>query len=78
LTAVFDGDRLSSDSGVMRLALVERWRNVAVTLAAQMADRRDPSHIRHTVADVLRARMLTIGCGCPDGNEFDWWRGECF
>jgi signal transduction histidine kinase len=36
------------------LALVERRRNVAATLAAPIADRRDPSHIRRTVADVLR------------------------
>jgi hypothetical protein len=25
----------------------------------------------HTVADVLRARMLAIGCGYPDGDDFD-------
>src|SRR5260370_16936676 len=62
-TAVFDGGRRSSDRGVMLLALVERRRNVAATLAALIADRRDPSHIRHTVADMLRARMLVIGCG---------------
>ena len=43
VTAVFDGGRLSSDSGVMLLALVERRRNVAATLAALIADRRDPS-----------------------------------
>ena len=76
VTAVFDGGRLSSDSGVMLLALVERRRNVAATLAALIADRRDPSHIRHTVADVLRARMLAIGCGYPDGNDFDWLRRD--
>src|ERR1700741_975125 len=71
VTAAFDGGRLSSDSGVMLLALAERRRNVAATLAALIADRRDPSHIAHTVADVLRARMLAIGCGYPDGNDFD-------
>jgi hypothetical protein len=65
VTAVFDGGRLSSDSGVMLLALVKRRRNVAAMLAALIADRRDPSHIRHTVADVLRARMLAIGCAIP-------------
>jgi hypothetical protein len=37
-------------------------------LTAHIADRRDPSSITHTaathtVADVLRARMLAIGCG---------------
>jgi len=71
VTAAFDGGRLSSDSGVMLLALADRRRAVADTLAALIADRRDPSHIRHTVADVLRARMLAIACGYPDGNDFD-------
>ena len=69
--AAFDGGRLSSDSGVMLLALADRRRAVADTLAALIADHRDPSHITHTVADVLRARMLAIGCGYPDGNDFD-------
>ena len=76
VTAAFDGGRLSSDSGAMLLALAERRRNVAATLAAHIADRRDPAHITHTVADVLRARMLAIGCGYPDGNDFDWLRRD--
>jgi hypothetical protein len=60
----------------MLLALVERRRNVAAALAALIADRRDPSHIRHMVADVVRARMPAIGCGYPDGNDFDWLRRD--
>src|SRR6201984_201909 len=71
VTAAFDGGRLSSDSGVLLLALADRRRAVADTLAALIADHRDPAHITHTVADVLRARMLAIGCGYPDGNDFD-------
>src|SRR5436190_10351277 len=74
VTAAFDGGRLSSDAGVMLLALAERRRKVADTFAAHIADRRDRLHITHTVADVLRARMLAIGCGYPDGNDFDWLR----
>src|SRR5947207_9855803 len=74
VTAAFDGGRLSSDAGVMLLALAERRRKVADTLAAHIADRRDRLHITRTVADVLRARMLAIGCGYPDGNDFDWLR----
>ncbi len=76
VTAAFDGGRLSSDGGVMLLALAERRRKVAETLAAHIADPRDPLHITHTVADVLRARMLAIGCGYPDGNDFDWLRRD--
>ena len=67
---------MSSDAGVMLLALAERCRKVADTLAAHIADRRDPLRITHTVADVLRARMLAIGCGYPDGNDFDWLRRD--
>ena len=70
-TAAFDGGRLSSESGVLLLALADRRRAVADTLSALIADHHDPSHITHTVADVLRARMLAIGCGYPDGNDFD-------
>jgi Transposase DDE domain group 1 len=55
----------------MLLALAERRRKVADTLAAQISGPRDPLHITHTIADVLRARMLTIGCGYPDCNDFD-------
>jgi hypothetical protein len=76
VTAAFDGGRLSSDSGVMLLALAERRRRVADTLAEHIVDQRDPAHITHTVADVLRARMLAIGCGYPDGNDFDWLRRD--
>ena len=65
LTAAFDGGRLSSDSGVMLLGLAERRRGIAQTLAALIADPRDPAHITHTVADVLRARILAIACGIP-------------
>src|SRR5258708_30904091 len=68
VTAAFDGGRLSSDSGVMLLALADRRRKVSDTLAALIADRRDPSHITHTVADVVRARMLAICCGYPPCN----------
>jgi hypothetical protein len=60
----------------MLLGLAERRRNIAETLAVHIADRRNPSHIRHTVADVLRGRMLAIGCGYPDGNDFDWPRRD--
>src|SRR6266446_2492249 len=70
VTAVFDGGRLSSDSGVMLLALVERRRNVAATLAALIADRRDPSHIRHTVAGRFLGRgQQASGDGVPANSR---------
>jgi hypothetical protein len=71
VTAAFDGGRLSSDGGVMLLALADRRRVIADTLATLIADHRVPSHITHTVADVLRARMQAACCGYHDGNDFD-------
>ena len=76
VTAAFDGGRLSSDSGVILLSLAERRRAVARTLAALIDDPRDPAHITHTVEDVLRARMLAIACGYPDGNDFHFLRTD--
>src|SRR5437773_12563180 len=70
-TAAFDGGRLSSDSGVMLLALADRRRAVAETLAALIAHHRGPSHIPHTRAAALRSRMLAIAFCAPDGNAFD-------
>ena len=61
VTAAFDGGRLSSDSGVMLLALAERRRGLADTLAGLIADPRDRAHITHTVADLLRVHPETSG-----------------
>jgi hypothetical protein len=76
ITAAFDGGLLSSDSGVMLLALAERRRGIAKALAALIADPRDRAHVTHTVEDVLRARMLAIACGYPDGNDLNWLRSD--
>ena len=40
ITAAFDGGRISSDGGVMLLALAERRMGIADRLAAQITDRR--------------------------------------
>ena len=68
VTAVFDGGRLSSDSGVMLLALVERRRNVAATLAALIADTAspdDPSEDtrRQVIANCMLIRNYALMSG---------------
>jgi hypothetical protein len=60
----------------MLVGLAERRRRIAELFACQIADPRDPNHVTHSVADVLRARMLAIGCGYPDGNDLDWLRSD--
>jgi Transposase DDE domain group 1 len=64
VTAGFDGGRLSSDGGVMLLSMAER-------LARCIPDRRDPSRIAHTIADMIRARVFAICCGYEDADDLD-------
>ena len=42
------------------LGIAERWRGLAQTLAALIADPCDPAHITHTVEDILKGRMLAM------------------
>jgi hypothetical protein len=71
VTAAFDGGRLTSDGGVLLLAQAERRLGLADKLAAVLADGRDPSRVTHTLADILRARIMAIACGWEDGNDLD-------
>ena len=54
LAAAFDGGRLTSDSGVLLLAAVERDLGIAEHFAALIADPRNPPFIKHGVAGPLR------------------------
>ena len=76
LTAAFDGGRLTSDGGVMPLAAAERGMGIAQRLAALIGDRRNPLFITHSVADILRARMLAIACGYEDAFDLDHLRAD--
>jgi hypothetical protein len=76
VTAAFDGGRLSSDGGVLLLAGADRRLGLIDTLAKIMPDHRDPAQITHTMADILRARILAIACGYPDANDLDVLRTD--
>src|SRR3954454_17069467 len=76
VTAAFDGGRISSDGGVMLLALAERRIGIADTLAAEIADRRDPARVTHLLADILRTRILAIACGYEDADDLDHLRRD--
>ena len=76
VTAAFDGGRITSDGGVMLLAAVERRIGVAQKLASLIADPRHPLFVTHSVADILRARMLAIACGYEDGNDLNQLRTD--
>jgi hypothetical protein len=67
----FDGGRLTSDAGVLLLAEVERRLGLAERLARCLTDPRSPERIRHTLAEMIRFRMLLIAAGYPDANDCD-------
>ncbi len=76
VTAAFDGGRLTSDGGVMLLAMAERRLGIAERLARAFPDRRDPSRITHTLADMIRARTFAIACGYEDADDLDFLRAD--
>jgi hypothetical protein len=76
VTAAFDGGRMTSDGGVLLLASVERRMGIARTLAPLIADPRNPLLVTHSVADILRARMLAIACGYEDADDLDHLRTD--
>ena len=69
IVARFDGGRLSSDGGLLVLREIERRLSIADRLAACIDDPRDPGGTVHTVADIIRFRLLMIAAGYEDGND---------
>ena len=59
----FDGGLLSSDGGVLMLREVEQRLRIADRLAACIEDPRAPDQITHTLADIIRFRLLMIAGG---------------
>jgi len=76
VSAAFDGGRITSDGGVALLALAERRIGIVDRIAALIADPRDPALVTHSLASILRARVLAIACGYEDANDLDRLRGD--
>src|SRR3984957_21032878 len=65
----FDGGLLSSDGGILALREVEQRLRVADRLAGCMVDPRAPDQITHSLADIIRFRLLMISAGYEDGKD---------
>ena len=65
----FDGGMLSSDGGILLLREVEQRLRVADRLAACIKDPRSPEHITHSLADIIRFRLMMVAAGYEDGND---------
>ena len=69
IVARFDGGSLSSDSGLIALAEVEKRLRVAATLAACIDDPRRPDMISHRLDEMIGFRMCMIAAGYEDAND---------
>ena len=76
VVAKFDGGRLSSDGGLLLLREAEQRLKVADRLALCLNDPRDPTLITHSLADIIRFRMLMIAAGYEDGNDASGLRSD--
>jgi Transposase DDE domain group 1 len=76
LVARFDGGRLSSDGGLLMLREVEQRLHAADRLAACITDRRAPDQTVHTLASIIRFRLLAIAAGYEDGNDATGLRSD--
>ena len=74
LHARFDGGRLSSDGGVLLLRQIENGLGLSERLSSCMKDKRNSSSLRHSQADMIRARMFAIACGYEDCDDLDTLR----
>ncbi len=72
----FDGGLLSSDGGVLALREVDQRLGVADRLAACMVDPRAPDQITHSLAEIIRFRLLMIAAGYEDGNDANCLRSD--
>src|SRR3981081_2698522 len=70
----FDGGLLSSAGGIVALREVEHRLRVADRMAACLVDPRAPDQITHTLAAIMRFRLLMIAAGYEDGNDADTLR----
>jgi hypothetical protein len=76
LTATFDAGRLSSDGGLIVLREIERRLSLADAITGPLRDLRDPTRIRHSYAEMARARMLMIAAGYEDCDDVDALRTD--
>ena len=74
--AKFDGGLLSSDGGILVLREVEERLRVADRMAACIEDPRAPDQITHTLAQIIRFRLLMIAAGYEDGNDASSLRSD--
>jgi hypothetical protein len=69
IIARFDGGALSSDGGLLALRDIEKRLGIAKRFAGCIDDPRAPERIQHSLADMLRFRLLMIAARYEDDND---------
>jgi Transposase DDE domain group 1 len=69
LLARCDADAMSADGGLLVLRQIEQRLGLAERFAACLTDPRDQKRITHSLADIIRFRLLAIAAGYEDGND---------
>ena len=68
-TLGFNGDPISSNSGMVLPATADRRLGISATLARAIRDRRDAWRSKHKFVDIFRSRLALICAGYPDAND---------
>jgi hypothetical protein len=69
VSVAFDGGDLSSDAGLIPLALADQRMQLTRHLAEAIDDPRDARRIDHSLHDLLRERIYLIAQGYADQND---------
>jgi hypothetical protein len=76
IIARFDGGQLSSDGGILAVREVEQQLGIAERLTACLEDPRMAGRVDHSLAEIIRFRLLMIAAGYEDGNDANTLRGD--
>ena len=76
IVAKFDGGLLSSDGGLLVLREIDKRLGLSESLAACLADPRDPARIQHSQAEMMASRIMAIAAGYEDCDDLDALRED--
>lgn len=76
ITQEFDGGQVCTDGGLLILRKADDRLSLAELAAFTIADKRDPSYVRHTVTNLFRQRIYGIAAGYEDCNDASKLRAD--
>jgi|ERR1035437_1119317 hypothetical protein len=72
----FNGDRISSDGGLLLLRELDNQLNLLSSASNCIHDERDQRYIDHSVKELLTQRVFQIAAGYEDCNDCNDLRGD--